>query len=213
MPAGPGGTRLINVLNGDATAPAGSHDVDMFDAYVYDVFLAGKYHGFSFCNEWWLRDLDNFRTTPNGRGNIIYQDTLGPKGASANALFPAHALLDYGMTLSTGYFLIPKKLEIAARWSMVRGESGDINGLGKFTLVNVPGVGLVHSVNGAFRQFHEADEYTIGVNYYFKRQLLKWQTDFGIYNGGNPSAAGTPVTGAIAGSDGYLIRTQIQLAF
>jgi hypothetical protein len=213
MPAAPNGTRLINLLNGDLAAPGGAHDVDMFDAYTYNAFVAAKYHGFSVCNEWWLRDLDNFRTTPNGQGNIIYQDSLGPKGASANALFPTHALLDYGMTLQAGYFLVPKKLEVAARWSMIRGESGDINGLGTFHLVNVPGVGKIQAVDGAFRQFHEADEYTVGVNYYFKRQLLKWQSDFGIYRGGNPSAAGLPITGAIAGSDGWLLRTQIQLFF
>jgi hypothetical protein len=42
---------------------------------------------------------------------------------------------------------------------------------------------------------------------------LKWQTDFGIFDGGNPSAAGVPTAGYIAGSDGYLVRTQIQLFF
>jgi hypothetical protein len=68
--------------------------------------------------------------------------------------------------------------------------------------------GPVQVVNGAFRQFHEANEYTIGVNWFFKRHNLKWQTDSGIYDGGNPAAAGY-----IAGSDGYLVRTQIQLFF
>jgi hypothetical protein len=68
-------------------------------------------------------------------------------------------------------------------------------------------------MRGTSRQFHEANEYTIGVNYYFKRQNLKWQTDFGIFDGGNPSAAGVPTAGYIAGSDGYLVRTQIQLFF
>jgi hypothetical protein len=214
MPAGPGGTRLINLLNGDAATPNGAHDVDKFDAYFFDAFVAGKYRGLSIYNEWWLRDLNNFQTTPNGMGNIIYQDTLGPGGASRNALFPTHSLLDYGMALSAGYFIIPRKLEIAARWSMLRGQSGDINGNGTFRSVTLPGVvGPVQVVNGAFRQFHEADEYTVGVNYFFKRHFLKWQTDVGYYRGGNPSAGGTPIAGWIPGSDGYLVRTQLQLMF
>src|SRR5262249_15241454 len=168
-----------------------------------NAFLAGKYRGFSFCNEWWIRDLNNFRTTPNGKGNIIYTSNFG------NSLFPGGALVDYGFTLQAGYFLIPKKLEVAARWSWINGESGDINGLGTFKTIAVPGVtGPVRVVNGAFRQYHEANEYTVGVNYYFKRQALKWQTDFGIYEGGNPNATNAAVAGWIAGSDGYLLRTQ-----
>jgi hypothetical protein len=215
MPAAPGGTRLINELNGDLAGVPGTHNVDMFDYYCFNAFLAGKYRGFSVCNEWWLRTLNNFRTTPAGHGDIIYQDTLGPGGAFRNALFPAnHALVDYGFTLQAGYFLIPRKLEVAARWSWIRGESGDINGNGTFTTVTVPGVaGPVQVVNGAFRQFHEADEYTVGVNYFFRRHNLKWQTDFGVYQGGNPAAGGSPVACFVPGADGYLIRTQIQMLF
>jgi hypothetical protein len=215
MPGAPGGTRLINELNGGVgSLIPGAHDVDMFDAYTYNAFIGGKYHGFSFLNEWWLRNLDNFRTTPNGLGNIIYQSTLGPGGTLANALFPNHGLIDYGTSLAAGYFIVPKKLELVARWSMVRGQSGDINGNGKFFLTAVPGVvGPVQVVSGAFRQYHEADEYTIGVNYFFKRHALKWQTDFSIYNGGNPAPNGGGVAGFITGADGYMLRTQMQLFF
>src|SRR5262249_9473848 len=157
----------------------------MFDAYSANVFLAGKYHGFSVLNEWWVRDLNNFRTTPNGRGDIIYTSGFG------NALFPANrGLVDYGTNPQRGYFIIPKKLELALRWSWIRGQSGDINGDDKFTTINVrgtrmiPGVtGPVRVVDGAFRNFHEANEYTVGVNYFFKRHLWKWQTDFSIYDG------------------------------
>jgi hypothetical protein len=139
----------------------------------------------------------------------------------AAALFPDHSLLDYGMNLQGGYFIIPKKLELVARWSWVRGDSGDINGTGKFNTVFLPEVvdqktGLpvpVHVVQGAFRQFHEADEYAVGVNYFFKRQLLKWQTDFGIYRGGNPAAGGASVAGWLPGVGGYLLRSQLQLFF
>jgi hypothetical protein len=210
MPGGPGGTRIINLLNGDALSPNGSHAVDEFDYYTYEAFVAGKYRGFSFLNDWFFRNLDNFRTTPNGRGNIIYQDATG-----ANALYPGgHGLFDYGTMLQAGYFIVPKKWEVAARWSYIRGESGDINGNGRFTTTTIPGVpGTVRVVQNAFRNFHEADEWAIGLNYYWKRQLFKWQTDFSWYEGGNPAGGGQSPAGFIAGSDGWMFRTQIQFAF
>jgi hypothetical protein len=213
VPGAPqGGTRLINMLSGDGAAatPLGAHAVDEFDSYTYEAFIAGKYHGFSFLNDWFFRDLNNFRTTPNGLGNIIYTDSSG-----TNALFPAnHGLFDYGSLLQVGYFLVPKKWEAVARWSYIRGDSGDINGDGKTTNVKVPGVtGTVHRVQNAFHDFHEADEFAVGINYYWHRQLLKWQTDLSYYQGGNPAGGGSSPTGFVAGSDGWLLRTQIQLAF
>jgi hypothetical protein len=209
-PAGPGGTRLINILTGDATTPNGAHAVDDFDAYTVETFVAGKYRGFSFLNDWFFRSLNHFRTTPNGQGNIVYQDSTG-----ANALFPAnHALFDYGFLLQAGYFIVPKRLELAARWCFISGDSGDINGNGRFVNRNIPGVmNPVRVIGDAFHNFHEADEFAVGVNYYFKRQLLKWQTDFSVYKGGNPAGGGVSAAGFIAGSDGWMLRTQVQLAF
>jgi hypothetical protein len=213
-PGAAGGTRLINLLNGDALTPAGAHAVDAFDAYSFSTFAAAKYRGFSVYNEWWVRDLNNFRTTPNGLGSIIYQDTLGPGGTVANAVFPVASLVDFGMVVQGGYFLIPKKLEVAVRWSMVRGESGDINGDGTFRRVALPGLlAPVQLVNGAFRHVHEADEYTVGINYFFSRHLWKWQTDFGVYEGGNPAGGGQSIAGFVSGADGYLIRSQFQMFF
>jgi hypothetical protein len=208
-PGGPqGGTRLINLLNGDLASPNGAHAVDEFDSYTYGAFGCFKWRGFSVWNEWYLRDLTGFRTTANGNGNIIYQDASGK-----NALFPGHALLDWGSTLQGGYFIVPKKLELVARYSFVRGESGDINGSNTFHTITVPGVGAVRVYDHAFREFHTANEYGVGFNYYFYRQLLKWQTDFNWYDGGNPAGGGQSPAGFIAGSDGWLLRTQIQLFF
>jgi hypothetical protein len=206
---GPGGTRLINVFNGDTSSPAGSHAVDYFDAYTFDVFASGKWRGFSLTNEWWCRDLNDFHTTPSGRNFIVYQDTGGH-----NSLFERHALLDYGMQLEGGYFIIPKKLEVVARWSWISGDSGDVNGNGTFHTVTVPGItGPVRVINGAFHNNHEADEYAIGVNYYFKGHFLKWQTDLGWYRGSNPAGGGASPDGFITGQDGWMLRTQLQLAF
>jgi hypothetical protein len=217
MPGGPqGGTRLINLLDGltNATTPNGSHAVDEFNSSSFEAFWATKYRGLSVWNDWWYRSLNAFHTTPNGQDNIIYQDTLGPNAGTRNALFPRqHALIDWGTAIGVGYFIIPKKLELVGRFSMVEGNSGDTNGKGTFTTRTIPGVGTVDVVNGAFRQYHEFREVEVGVNYYFYGQLLKWQTDFGVYDGGNPAGGGQSPTGFIAGSDGWMLRTQIQLAF
>lgn len=213
MPAAPGGTRLINMLNGDSLTPNGAHAVDSFDSYSYNAFLAGKYRGFNLCYEWWVRNLDHFKSAPAGSNNIIYQDTLGPGGASVNALFPGHGLLDFGMTLLGGYFIVPRKLQVVARWSWISGESGDINGKGTFTTRVVPGVGPVNVVDGAFRQFHEADEYAVGINYYFKGQALKWSNDLSFYRGGNPAGGAVSPANFIPGVDGWLLRTRIQFMF
>jgi hypothetical protein len=216
VPGAPqGGTPLINILSGGPAAAnpagfAGSHSVDEFDAYTYETYIAGKYKGFSFLNDWFFRDLNNFRTTPNGRGNILYTDSTG-----ANALFPAnHGLFDFGTMVQCGYFIVPKTWEVAARWSWIRGDSGDLNGSHTFHTTTIPNVtGPVRVINDAFRNFHEAREYGIAINRYWKRQMLKWQTDFSFYQGGNPAGNGQSPAGFIAGSDGWLLRTQLQLAF
>jgi hypothetical protein len=209
---GNGGTRLINLLTGGNGAGFnnGQHAVDEFDSYSWGAFAALKYKGFSLWNEWYLRNLNGFHSAPQGRDQILYTDGLG-----RNALFPnQHALYDYGTTLQGGYFVIPKKLELVARFSWISGNSGDINGTGKVTTRTIPGVpGTVDVVNGAFRQYHDAREFAVGFNYYFKGQQLKWQTDFSIYDGGNPAGGGVSPAGFIAGTDGYMLRTQIQLAF
>jgi hypothetical protein len=215
-PGGPqGGTPLINILSGgNAMAnPAGlvgTHSVDQFDAYTYETYIAAKYKGFSFLNDWFFRNLNNFRTTPNGRGDILYTDSTGN-----NALFPrSHGLFDFGTMVQGGYFIVPKTWEIVARFSWIRGDSGDLNGSYAFHTTTVPNVtGPVKVINDAFRNFHEAREWGFGVNRYWKRQMLKWQTDFSFYEGGNPAGNGQSPAGFIAGSDGWLLRTQLQLAF
>jgi hypothetical protein len=224
----PNGTRLINLLNGDGSSAQtllrGAHAVDAFDSYSYNVFAAAKWRGFSISNEWWLRDLTGFKAAPNGNDIILYTYTDPRTKGTVNALFPDKALLDYGMALQGGYFVIPHKLELVARWSFVRGNSGDILGdIGREpTSFRIPsGVtgGTARTLTrvqvnpGAFTNFHEADEYAIGFNYFFHRELVKWTTDVGLYQGGNPAGGGQSAAGFIAGVDGWLLRTQIQVAF
>jgi hypothetical protein len=221
VPGQPGGTTFINLLNGGNintnAAGIGQFAVDAFDSYTYESYISGKWRGFSVLSDWWIRDLDNFRgrRAPsgafpgNGRDQPIIYTANG-----VNSLFPVrHGIIDYGTMLQGGYFIVPKKWEVAARWSWIRGESGNIYGNGTFTTVNVPGPGAVRRWNAAFDKFQESNEYAVGVNYYFHGQQLKWQTDLSWYNGGNPAAGGQSPAGFIPGVDGYMLRTQVQFAF
>jgi hypothetical protein len=230
----PGGTSILQLLAGggrnqNASASGVSpFALDAVDSYSYDVFWAGKWRGFSLYNEWWLRNLNNFRAlrspavggtpTTNNTGvdnPILYSSTIA--GTTAASLFPQNrGLIDYGFSLQGGYFVVPRKLEIAGRWAWIRGQSGNSNGDGTFSTVNINGVqgGAVRVVNNAFKEFSEANEYAVGINYYFYRQMVKWQTDFSVYTGsGNPAAGGQSPAGFIPGVNGYMIRSQIQLQF
>jgi hypothetical protein len=230
---------LTGILNGAgvASGTAGTvagvsspFEADAFDSWSYNVFWAGKYKGISLYQDWWLRDVNNFRGTriagTNLNRDILYNST-GPGGTNVPTLFPHHKdLIDYGSTFQAGYFIIPKKLELAARWSWISGQSGDINGNGTFTTLSaaqraaagIPtaaagGPAVVRVVNGAFANDHYSQELAFGVNYYFYRQLVKLQTDISWYSGGNPAANGQSPAGFIPGADGYLLRTQVQVAW
>lgn len=258
-----GGGNLDGVLNGAGinlvsskganinSLGASDFAADAFDSYSYNVFAAGKWHGFSLYNEWWLRNLDNFRGEKNyatgANRPILYNSTNFSTAGTVVSLFPAGVgILDFGTTVQGGYFVVPKKLELVARYSWVRGESGNINGDGNIgtivkgkvtpgsqfslltpaqqTALGIPLVQpgatagtttplTVRVVNHAFRHYQEADEVAVGVNYFFKRQLVKWQTDLSFYNGGNPAANGQSPAGFIPGVDGWMVRSQIQFAF
>jgi hypothetical protein len=227
-----GGGTVTGVLNGGGVGvPAGGiagqsgFAVDAFDSYTYEAFASAKWRGFSLTSDWWLRDLDNFRgekAANNSNRPILYSvNNVGSNALNQVGLFNRHALFDYGTLLQGGYFVIPKKLELVARYSWIRGESGDIRGDGTFTTLTpaqvarlgIPAGTTVRNYNDAFRRYQEASEIAFGVNYYFKGHNLKWQSDISFYNGGNPAAGGQSPSGFIPGVDGYLLRTQIQLAF
>jgi hypothetical protein len=256
LPGAPNsGGNLTGILNGGGVPAAAllatginPFGVDAFDSYSYNAFIAGKWRGFSLYNEWWLRDLDNFRgtriSTTNLNRSILYNSTTFAPGnvfvgGTALSLFPSNiAIKDYGTTLQGGYFVVPKKLELVARYSWIRGQSGNFNGSGNLlatpagttaaalrpgtfttlTAGQVAAIGLpagttVRVVQGAFRNYQEADEVAVGVNYFFYRHLVKWQTDFSLYHGGNPAAGGQSPAGFIPGVDGYMVRSQIQFSF
>ncbi|HVS36563.1 MAG TPA: hypothetical protein VMS17_13445 [Gemmataceae bacterium] len=234
--AAPGGTSLIGLLGGGGlgaigTTGASAYSLDAVDSYTFEAYWAAKFHGFSIYNGYWARDLDNFRGVRqatglgtsaypgNGLNNpILYTVNTSPTATMA-ALFPSNkALIDYGAQLQAGYFILPKKLEVCGRISVITGDSGDIYGNGLAgakteTIVDGTGSHTVLVIPGAFSHNHTSEEYAAGVNYYFYRQLVKWQTDVSWYNGGNPAAGGQSPAGFIPGVDGWMLRTQIQLAF
>ncbi len=229
MPAGPGGTRLINLLNGDGSSTAtllrGAHAVDAFDAEEYSAFAALKYRGFSLSDEFYVRNLNDFKAPPNGFDQIWYTYVDPRTKTTVTALFPNKTLVDYGNQVEGGYFVLPRKLELVARWSWISGDSGDVLGNTHQTPTvfsapsGVPskipaGLTRVQVNPGAFSNYHEASEYTFGVNYFFRRHFLKWQTDFSLYQGGNPvGASGQSLGTFIGGLDGYGVRSQVQLLF
>jgi hypothetical protein len=181
-----GGARIIDILNG---AGNGNNAVDRFNAYSVNAFVAAKHCGFSISNEWWYRLLNDFDTVPAGNGVIMYRDFS--TGAPVAHRFNEDSLTDFGMQLQGGYFICPEKVELVGRWSSIWGNSGN--------------------VNNDFNSNERFDEYTLGLNYFMHRHQLKWQTDVGVYEGGNPASASA--AGFQTNRDGMLFRTQLQLAF
>ncbi|HHT9136028.1 MAG TPA: porin [Candidatus Wunengus sp. YC60] len=88
-----------------------------------------KYKGISWNNEYFLRTED-----PESNGDTVNSD---------------------GFYTQTGYFVLPKKLEVAARYSMVDPDTDVSNDLQR--------------------------EYTAGINYYFRAHRSKIQADVGHY--------------------------------
>jgi hypothetical protein len=109
--AGPGGANVDTVLGGGGVGLGGNFSnvatgnspfaVDAFDVYTYNFFYAFKYQGFSFYNEFWARDYDNFRgqknTVAGGNYPILYTSNAG--GTSGSALFTRGGMVDLGMAL------------------------------------------------------------------------------------------------------------------
>jgi hypothetical protein len=224
---------FVTILNGPVTVNGAGTAMDKFDQYKLEAFVAGKWRGFSFLLDGWGRECDNFAGQRNANGvdnPILYTANLpgfAAAGApplkingvtlanpgSFTAVFPVSGMFDYGWNLQCGYFIVPKRIEIAARWDQIRGQSGTLLGDGTVRPGPVIAGTQTWIVNGAFRTYHESDEYAVGFNYYFRRQQVKWQTDLSFYDGGNPAVGGQSPAGFLPGTDGWMVRTQIQLAF
>jgi phosphate-selective porin OprO and OprP len=109
------------------------------DVYELTADLAFKYLNFSFEGGYYFRNIDPDKTTPFGEENA------------------------QGYYLQGGYFLIPKKFELAARYSWVNPD------------------------NPNQTDDNEQQEYTGGLSYYFYGHPLKIQADYSFFRNENPS--------------------------
>ena len=99
------------------------------DTLVGVAELSMKYRGFSWHNEYFVMTED-----PESDGDTVDSD---------------------GFFSQAGYFVIPKKLEVAARYSLLDPDNDVSDDFGR--------------------------EYALGVNYYFRAHRSKIQADFGHY--------------------------------
>ena len=99
------------------------------DTIVGVAELSMKYRGFSWHNEYFVMTED-----PESDGDTVDSD---------------------GFFSQAGYFVIPKKLEVAARYSLLDPDNDVSDDFGR--------------------------EYALGVNYYFRAHRSKIQADFGHY--------------------------------
>jgi hypothetical protein len=96
-------------------------------------------------------------------------------------------LSDHGFNLQIGQFVVPEKLELLARWSRIAGNSGTL---------------------GLMRQ--STDELGLGVAWYLKGHNAKLVLDASRMNG---MPVSSPRLDILPGSEGWLMRTQLQFGF
>jgi hypothetical protein len=137
--------------------------VDAYSVALYSLDASCKYHGLSTTAEYYFRHISGF------------------DGEALPSLF------DHGFWLQTGYFLIPEKLQLLARWSRVTGNSGTL---------------------GAADQ--SSDELAGGLVWYIRGQHAKATFDLTHLNGACISSS---VLDIFPKDIGWLFRSQIQFAF
>ncbi len=137
--------------------------VNSYDIWFYTVDAHWKVRGFSLITEYHWRSLSNFSdgSVPN--------------------------LADNGFVLQSGYFLIPRRFEVLARWTNVVGNSGTLGERNERT--NEMGAGFVWFLNN---------------------QNVKYTADVSRIDG-------VPVNSArlslLPGDEGWLFRSQLQVGF
>jgi hypothetical protein len=137
--------------------------VDEYFVAQFAVDASLKYRGMSLTNEYYFRSISGF--------NI----------ASVPDLF------DHGFWIQTGYFVLPCKLELVARWSCVMGDSGTL--------------GIAQA---------SADEKAVGAVWYFRGQHAKFTFDAVNLNG---APINSPALNIFPGDSGWQFRNQLQFSF
>lgn len=137
--------------------------VSEYEVSLYSVDSAFKYRGWSGTIEYYFRSIQSIQ------------------GADLPDL------MDQGLWLQLGKFVVPQKLEMAARWSRVAGDSGTL-GLGR----------------------QSSDELSGVLTYYFRKQNVRFTVDITRLDGAPINSAALDIS---PGDEGWLFRSQIQFAF
>ena len=130
---------------------------------MFAVDLSTKYMGWSGTMEYYFRQIGGF------------------EGDVQSGLF------DHGFLLQTGYFVVPQRLELLARWSRVQGNSGTL--------------GLVNQ---------SSDERAAGAVWYFRDHSAKLTVDLTYLDGAPINSFSLDID---RGMRGWLTRTQLQFSF
>lgn len=154
----------IRVVDSGATlASILPETVTAYRVALYAVDAGWKFRGLSVTMEYYIRYVDAFR----------------------GAAIPG--LLDHGIWLQLGRFIIPGKLELLARWSRVDGNSGTL---------------------GVTNQ--SSEEVAGGLVWYFNGQHAKATLDVTHLDGAPIDSAALDIA---PGDLGWLFRSQIQFSF
>ncbi len=137
--------------------------VTQFSLAQQGIDVGYKFRGLSVWSEYFFRQIDDYR------------------GAALSDLF------DHGMYVQAGYFIVPKHLELAARYSVLWGNSGTL---------------------GA--SYAESSEIAAGFTYYIRGHYIKLVSDITLLDG---APINNPTPNIRAGEDGVLWRSQFQLAW
>jgi phosphate-selective porin OprO/OprP len=151
------------VASGQPLAGLLPDTVDFYDIWFYTLDAHWKLRGLSMITEYHWRTLSQFSdgSVPN--------------------------LSDNGLVLQTGYFLIPRRFEVLARWTKVVGNSGTL---------------------GA--SYERTSEIGTGFVWFMRNQDVKLTADISRIDG---VPANSPRLSLQPGDEGWLLRTQLQIGF
>jgi hypothetical protein len=155
--------RLRVVDSGATLASILPATVSGYDVSLFAIDASLKYRGWSSTLEYYFRNVSDFR------GSAIPE------------------LFDQGFWFQIGKFIVPRKLELVARWSRVDGDSGTLG-------------------NGE----QSAEEVAGAVAWYFRENQAKLVFDVTNLDGAPISSRTLDIT---PGNRGWLYRTQIQFSF
>ncbi len=137
--------------------------VDAYNVYMFAADSHVKFRGTSLITEYLFRHISGFSGVP------------------------VADLFDHGLIVQTGYFILPHRLELLARWSRIIGNSGTL---------------------GARNE--SADEIGAGVVWFIRDHNMKLTFDATNLNGAPINDGALNIR---PGDDGWLYRTQFQFKF